>query len=644
MTLRLPLFPLALLLPLAAASAAQRKGPDVNALLDRLDLDRPGLEAVKAAAGNPDRAAAELLAYFRARTSVKHPVERSNKRKKRGRYAGQGALKVADDALKHIFISQRSYGPHFVGKDIDWSTKPVPDNEWLWQLHRMSFWHAMARAYWNTGDEKYAKAWCEQLVDWVQKNPNDGEHDYAWRPIEAGIRGHSWMSHYQHFLDSPHFTPDVLVTFLQSCHDHAAFLTGRPFTRNNHGLMEAEGTAFIAMMFPEFKDAETWRRKAFRSLNAQIQRQVRADGHQVEQCLNYHIGCIGWFSRTAELARMNGREDEFPPAFWNRIEAMCEVVMKLAPPGGKSAQFGDTSSPMDCARVLRKWAKVFDRDDFRHVASHGKQGRAPAQTAYALKQSGFYSIRSSWGDKAVGIVLKCGPGGYWHSQPDNGTFELWAFGRRLMPDSGTYIYHGDADGRRWFRQTRVHQTLTLDGKDAGCDARCLLWRPGDELDTLVVENKSYQGLTHRRAVLFVKKTFFVLVDEALGPATGHVDLHFQLAPGEAVFDRKAPWVRTNFHDANVLVRALPQKGLTLAKEKGQVSFHYGSREPRPAFRFRVNKAGRAGLRFVTLVVPYKTDAPETNVELLGDPKPGSRKIELAVTVGNTTATIGYEFP
>ncbi|MFW6158067.1 MAG: alginate lyase family protein [Planctomycetota bacterium] len=615
----------------------------MTTLLDRLDLDREGLEPVKAAADQPDLAAKALLEYYRSRDSVKHPVDRKDKPKARGKYASERDLKVADDAVKHVFISQRSYPPHFVGEDIRWDKSPVPDNEWLWQLHRMYFWRSLARAYWHTGDEKYAKAWCDQLVDWVRKNPNDGKHGYAWRPIEAGIRGHSWMSHYQHFVDSPHFTPDVLVTFLNSCHDHAAYLTGREFHRQNHGLMEAEGSAFIAILFPEFKNAARWRRKAIRYLTEQVNKQVRADGHQVEQCMNYHCGCIGWFTRTAELARLNGREDEFPDEFWRRIEKMVAAVMKLTPPGGRSAQFGDTSSQVDCRRVLRRRAKTFDRDDFRYVGTGGKRGRAPAQTAYALKESGFYSMRSSWGEKAIGLVLKCGPGGYWHCQPDNGTFELWAYGRRLMPDSGTYIYHGDAAGRRWFQQTRVHQTLTLDGANADYGAKCLLWRPGDDLDALVVRNRSYKGLTHRRAVLFVKKRFFVLVDDAVGRATGNVDLHFQLAPGEAVFDRRAPSVRTDFDDANVLVRAVPRDGMTLAKEKGQVSFHYGEREPRPAFRFRVRKTGGGAVRFVTLVVPYKGKrAPEANIELVGDPTPGSKTVELDVSVGKTAARVGYD--
>ena len=178
--------------------------------------------------------------YYKERRSVKHPIDRTSKDQFFNNCATERDFKYADDALKHIFVGQPAYPPHFCGDDIDWSTNPVKDREWIWQLNRMYFWTAMGNAYWHTGDEKYAKAWCEQLVDWTTKNPNDEAHRYAWRSIEAGIRGYSWSGHFQRFIDSPHFDEKVLVAFLNSCYDHAEFLMTKYRTRSNWGLMEAE--------------------------------------------------------------------------------------------------------------------------------------------------------------------------------------------------------------------------------------------------------------------------------------------------------------------------------------------------------------------------------------------------------------------
>ena len=79
----------------------------------------------------------------------------------------------------------------------------------------------------------------------------------------------------------------------------------------------------------------------------------------------------------------------------------------------------------------------------------------PENTAFALDKSGLYSMRSSWDKNAICLVLKCGPDGGGHCQPDNGTFELYAGGRHLMPDAGCYIYSGDPENRAWFRQTKA---------------------------------------------------------------------------------------------------------------------------------------------------------------------------------------------
>ena len=84
-----------------------------------------------------------------------------------------------------------------------------------------------------------------------------------------------------------------------------------------------------------------------------------------------------------------------------------------------------------------------------------------------------------------------------------------------MPDGGSYIYSGDPENRAWFRQTKVHQTLTLDEKNSKYAPKLLKWEPGKTNDILVVENGSYNNLIHRRSVFFVDKRYFIIVDDTL---------------------------------------------------------------------------------------------------------------------------------
>jgi heparan-sulfate lyase len=641
------LFMIFFILLFPALAPAQDEMKDINSvkgLLSRMDLDRPGLEKVKAAQDDPKKAAAELLAYFRSRTSVKHPIDRAERKKVRGKFASKKNLEIADDALKNILITAGVYPRYDFGKKINWF-KRHKDMEWRVQLHRHYSWESLSKAYWHTGDEKYAQAYVRQLKSWLTDcNPYKKGTGIAWRRIEMGIRGYRWTRYFNYFLDSPSYTPDVLVPHLIAFHEHCVKLSSRTFTRNNWGLMEAEGQAFIAVMFPEFKKSEEWRKKAAAHLTREMFRQVRADGHHVEQCINYHNGCIHWFTRTAELFKMNDFKEGYTEKFWERLEKMVEVLMKLSFPNGTTPQFGDNHSVHSVGRNLEKWAGFFDRKDFLYVGTEGKEGKVPAETAFAFKQSGFYSMRNSWDKNAVCLILNCGPHGGWHDQPHNGTFEVFAGGRRLTPDSGCYIYHGDNKGRAWFKQTRVHQTMTLDLKNASQKKqKLLLWKPGNDLDIVVVENMSYKTLKHRRAILFVKKKFFVIVDEGLGSAAGNASIHFQLAPVEANIDEKGFTGITQYKDGtNLLIRSMAQEGMKLIKEQGQVSFKYGKKEPRPAFRFEISKKGdQKGVRFVTLIVPFTGPVPDTHIKLEKSAPPGASEVKLTVKVGKITETVGY---
>ncbi len=148
-------------------------------LLSRLDLTKPGIKKVKLSSNKPEQVATELLNYFRDRISVKHFIDRNSKKAALGNTATEKDFEAADNALKHIFIRQSDYPTYFCDDDINWGTRPVPENERVWQLNRMGFWKSMAKVYWQTSDEKYPKKWCFLLIDWTRKYPRDKEHEYA---------------------------------------------------------------------------------------------------------------------------------------------------------------------------------------------------------------------------------------------------------------------------------------------------------------------------------------------------------------------------------------------------------------------------------------------------------------------------------
>jgi heparan-sulfate lyase len=626
-----------------------------------LDLSRPGLERVQLAVENGDNvcAAEELLTYYRQRTHVVwttwpaaqsflgYGAEREDK-SGGGRTprleATEDDFRVAEDAIRHIFQPYVGYPPWDYGPDIDWDADPYRDPndphpclEWPVHMHLMHSWDlAVTRCYSSTGDERYARIWVELTEDWIRKNPLTKERCYfpaSWHGNRTGIRGTRWSGLLPYYLDSPACLPQFLVTLLTSLYNHARKMMLIPFPKvHNFGISESVGLADIALTFPEFADASWWRQTAFSRLAKAMQEQVLPDGMHGELSPGYHIGMANQVLQVAETALCNG----FDPPFKACLERMAEVVLGLMTPTRSLPIVGD-AWPSDVRPFLERAGRLFGRADFLAAATDGAQGAWPTKRHYAFSRSGFYAFRSDWGRDALWMCLHCGPPSIappgFHAQFDNGTFELMAGGRYLMRDPGVYSYAPNHPDREAFRRTAAHQTLTLDGRNSAREGHLLQWVEDDGQGNAIlsVANRSYPYLVHRRTVFFVASRWFVLVDEALGQASGILELHFQLAPGPAQLDSAQKTVRTAWSDGpNVLVWADREAPVVLEEEEAWFSPQHHQKEPMPAFRYRHLRSAPA--RFLTVLVPWQSGSPPViSAKIIGG-EIGGDTLEVALTV------------
>lgn len=608
---------------------------------DLLNLDTKGLEQVKTyyEAEDFENAAASLLEYYRTRDNVVHPEVDLSKVK-----ISEQDQKWADDGLKHIFFVHYGYQPsYFYGDDINWEHWPVQDNELRWQLHRHKWWAPMGRAYQVSKDEKYAKEWAHQYMDWIKKNPlvkmtkqerstaSSGELEsldnvrFAWRPLEVSHRIQDQTAQFMYFVESPHFTPEFLTEFIVNYHRHGEHIMGNFSDKGNHLLFEAQRMVYAGTFFPEYKNAEKWRKKGISILNEEISNQVYDDGFQFELDPHYHLAAINIFYKGILIADVNGFKHEFPQSYLDMVEKMIMATVNYSFPNYQNPCFSDAKldKKPQMLRNYRNWAKVFPNNKvIEYMATDGKRGQLPTHLSNALKTSGYYTFRNGWKEDATVMVVKAGPPAFWHNQPDNGTFELYINGRNFFPDAGSYVYSGDKEvqkERDWFRQTMVHKTLTLDNQNLEeTDSKLLLWDISNpNIEKFVTENPSYNGLKHRRAIFFVDKIFFVIVDEAHGNAKGDVAIHYQLGEGGAEMNAKNFVVNTHFNDGNnVAVQAFGPKGMTLEEEEGWVSYAYRQKAERPAFAYKVNKSDNKPVRFITVIMPMETEAPKMKAKFV----------------------------
>jgi heparan-sulfate lyase len=588
-------------------------------VLGKLDLSLPGLETVRSAAdaGKEDQAFDHLLEYYR----VKYPLEFLD---------AEVDTTEADDTINHVL----QWGPYEkadYGDDIDWEWDPRGDIEWVAAVCRFYWAGPLARAYRATGDQKYAKGFVDLTTDWIQKHKLEDRKrihpvytnwkGYVWLDIQTGIRATNICLAFKQMVHGEAFTGAFLKLLLASLYDHQVKTAKIPMGMvHNKAIFEQRGFINIAYHFSEFSESRAWNELALERARENFLLQTTTDGVQREWSYGYHSGVLRDAIEIKE--RMSDVGIPFPEDLEERVRLMYDYIFAVATPDLGAPMFGDGSRPIKASDDREKWSLYSTLMEATELFGDPKYAaRAtldrsilPDEKSFAFTEAGMYVMRNDWGPDQIHLGLHCSPKAIsGHDQPDNGTFELYAYGRWLMPDTGFYTYGHDLEARAWHRQTSVHQTLTLDSEDTAEEGRHLLWHSGETSDVLVVENPSYENLTHRRTLWFVDRTFFVILDEAIGDAPGQLDLHFQFAPGEIVLDSQKGRVHTQFEDANVVVTCGCDSACSMVEEEGWFGWAYGHRAPRKAFRFELKD--QAPAYALTCVVPYKgTDAPDVTAK------------------------------
>lgn len=644
-------------------------------LFEVINLDYPGLEKVKSYYEEEQYyfAAEALLHYYRARTGIVNPdislIDITS--------SADDKLK-ADYALGYRFFINNYFEdvtakkPYLFKRDgkIDWTYNPLGQDEFQKQLHRHQWLVPQAKVYRTSHDEKYIKSWIEVYGDWLKQNPmpESGLNNTSWWQLQVAERVDVQIQLFSYYQNSVNFTPQWLSTFLVNLGVHADHLMAYPYADGNILISQARSLTYAGILFPEFKNAESWTNQGTKTLSNEVQKQFLADGMQYELDLSYHISAISDFNSALILAQINNKANLFPTDFLESLRKATEVVMHLTYPN-----FFDTKSKDHCVpgfndtrqsswsrsvltKNFKKYIAMFpDNSEMLYMASAGKQGTCPPSTLKAFDTSGYYVLRNGW-DKTSTLMIHTNnrkrvnePVKRWeHNQPDNGTFELYHNGRNFFPDSGVFAYEGDAEtnkNREWYRSTSVHNTLTLDGKNITTAQGELLKKEEGSTELAVTQNQGYGNMRHRRAIFFVDKAFFVLVDEAIGSTAGTVNLNFNLCEGsdsEVVLDPVANGAHTAFADKNnMMFRTFGNATLTSKAFDGKVSYAIGQTTNRKAYSVNMTKEADKTARYITVLLPVNGMTDTASIEAGFDSEYSASGAKVHVTVNGQTYNLNY---
>ena len=558
------------------------------------------------------------------------------------------------------------------GNPIDWHLEPISgkrsrldhwsrveeldaaqsgDKKIVWELNRHQHFVLLGQAYWLTNDERYAKAFASQLSSWIEQNPPKlGIHWIS--SLEIAFRSISWIWSLYFFKHSAALTDDLFrqalkVLYLNARHIETYLSTY--FSPNTHLTGEALALYYLGTIFPEINDASRWRATGRQILLEQLPLHVKDDGVYFEQSSYYHRYTTDFYTHFLLLAAAN--DDSLPNIVGDKLQQLLDHLMYITRPDGTMPLFGDDdggrllifdpAEPKNDSRSsLAVGAVVFDRADYKFVASRPAreilwllgpdrlekfetlQPAEPSRQSVDFPNGGYYVMRDGWTADANYLLFDSGPHGFangGHAHADALAVNVASNGRTLLVDPGTFSYTGSDEARNWFRSSRAHNTLTLDGESSSVPAgpfswtsvassECSSWLSRAGFDFVSGSHDGYQRLgapaTHRRSILFVKNSYWIVLDEIESTGKHNADLWFHFDAGAN------PLIEASDGAEVVLAEAGEQRGLDIAvfgdtgrwrREEGWVSHCYGSREPARVYAYSAQTAGNQ--RFVTFLLP-----------------------------------------
>ncbi len=599
------------------------------------------------------------------------------------------AIEEADRLCQHR-VELLGLGEIQLGRNINWHRDPITGRSWprrFWadynltdenqagdpkyvhELNRHQHLPRLAKAYFLTGKERYAREAVEQISSWIDQNPpGQGVHWHS--SLEIGLRAISWLWTIFFLIGSEslnegaaRFICQSLLAQLDHVHRYPSVFS----SPNTHLVGEATALFMGGLIFAEYIGAREWRETGAFLLVNELDKQVLDEGIHGELSSYYHCYTLDFYLQALVVADRN--RFSFPDSAWKSVSRMMEFLLHLSRPDGSIPLLGDDDGGRALALAQTNYrsftdalctgAVLFRRPDFKHQ-SFNHQGRdfceetfwmlgEPAwQTYTSLKSTpppepsafyptaGYFIERSGWDEMASHLIFDCGGMGIingGHAHADALSVVLFSGGKELLVDPGTYTYNASAEWRNFFRSTKAHNTAVVDGIDQSEAGETFRWRKTaqsrllqqhilQDVEYIAGEHDGYgrlpQGVTHRRRLLYCKPDYWVIADDFRGEGEHTFDLYYHFGPEVELSLGNSDGIKPG---TEILAR-VPGSGLLLslcasaplhaeivrgqtAPIQGWVSGRYGEKKPAPTLR--VTFESTVPVAVLSFLVPLHTD-------------------------------------
>lgn len=421
----------------------------------------------------------------------------------------------------------------FLNRELALGSPPnwMPAGEeklWLYHLHSWNYATQLALRFKETGHGQYYSLFRKLVRQWIQDCPLGSS--LAWDAYPTSLRITNWLRAFSLFGPQLEADPEFSQHLRKSLYIQSRYLRSNIELDllNNHVLENARALLLAGLFFSGSKETDAWKRVGQNLLTQGLQKNFYDDGGHDELSPMYHAAMLCLYQESAIAIRDSG---ETLAKIWDdRIQEMRRWLGHLIHPDGQIALLNDAAMG------------VITTD----AAEKDRCPDSETTPLVSLADSGYWIFQ----DRPCQhyMVFDCGSLGPDHN-PAHGhcdalSFELSVHGKRMLVDSGVGTYHGDLAWRSFFRSTRAHNTIQVDGNEqsdywhrfrfADRASPCQpIWK--DQQPDLVYVAGSHDGfkrlpqpVMHRRWICWVARQFWVICDHVTGNGIRNVEsfLHF----------------------------------------------------------------------------------------------------------------------
>ena len=422
----------------------------------------------------------------------------------------------------------------------------VPDIRSVWEPARLQSITAQLFSG-NKFDAKGADVMSkEQGLSWVESNPFlYGVHYLS--PMECGLRIPVFFFLLK-TLDS-RVDQEGIKTILSALYCHTWWISKNLAlysSLGNHTVCECVGLIFGGAVFQQTKQGRKWISKGTRLLEQELNHQILEDGGPAEQSLSYHrfvldlywlvvdfmesnalYGCNSWKDRLRQgetFIRAFCFDRQYFPSIGDSDDGYA-IAPGLIPKRQINASVILSNNENLFCKIFPEsgYTVIRNKEDLFILLDHGSLGMAPL---------------------------------YNHGHADALSVILSKKGRPFFIDPGTYRYNGVPEHRSYFRGTRAHNTVCIDGKDQAEQVTGFVWDKPFTSELLDVQTDSGQifirashdgyrrlknMVIHQRELFVYDNTCCLIVDSFCGQGVHKFELNFHLHP-DANVEKQDKWL------------------------------------------------------------------------------------------------------